>query len=229
MLTSHTIVKNEQAWIKPALLSVLDQVDRMLVWDTGSTDKTVEIIKAINSPKIEFKQCGPVDRKRLVELRNEQIKATTTDWFLLVDGDEIWPKQNLVQLIKSLDAAKDDTVALVNRSRNAVGDIHHYLPESEGHYQIGPWQGHLNIRAIRNIPGLTVTGEYPLEAYTIGGVKLQDMPERLEFVDTWYLHLTHLKRSDWRHSAKVIDRLKKFKLAKKGIELKTEELPEVLR
>jgi len=227
-LTSHTIVKNEEGWIKPALLSVIDQVDRLLVWDTGSTDKTVELIKSINSEKIEFKQCGPVDRKQLVDLRNEQIRATQTPWFLLLDGDEVWPKKNLVQLIKAMESANQNTLALVNRTRNAVGDIHHYLPESKGHYQIGQWQGHLNIRAIKNISGLKVEGEYPLEAYTVNGEKLQDMPDKLEFVDIWYLHLTHLKRTGWLNGWQVIDRLKKFKLFQRGIEMKPDELPETI-
>jgi glycosyltransferase involved in cell wall biosynthesis len=210
-ITTHTIVKNEQNWIKQALLSVIDQVDQMLVWDTGSTDKTVAIIKSINSPKIVFSQKGPVDRQQLVNLRNLQIKATRTPWFILLDGDEIWPKNNLVQLIKAMEKVQLNTIALVNRTKNCVGDINHFLPESKGRYRIGPWQGHLNIRAIRNLPGLKVVGEYPDEAYIYQGKKLQDQPERLEFVDTWYLHATHLKRTGWWHSLKVIDRLKKFK------------------
>jgi len=211
-ITSHTIVKNEQNWIKPALLSVIDQIDKMLVWDTGSTDKTVAIIKSINSPKIVFAQKGPVDRQQLVNLRNLQIKATRTPWFILLDGDEIWPKNNLIQLNKAIEKAQPNTIAIVNRTKNCIGDINHFLPESKGQYHIGPWQGHLNIRAIRNLPGLKVVGEYPNEAYIYQGKKLQDQPERLEFVDTWYLHTTHLKRSSWWHSLKVIDRLKKFKL-----------------
>src|SRR3989344_2847239 len=101
-LTSHTLVKNEEIWIKPALEAVLPHVDQLLVWDTGSTDKTVSIIQSIKSQKNKFKQCGPVGREGLVRLRNEQIKETKTDWFLLVDGDEIWPKANLIQLIKAM-------------------------------------------------------------------------------------------------------------------------------
>src|SRR3989344_531209 len=122
-LTSHTIVKNEENWIKPALLSVINEVDRMLVWDTGSTDKTIALIKSIESPKIEFKQCGPVDRQRLVELRNEHIYQTHTDRFLLLAGDEDLPKKNLLQLIKAAEQAKPQTMALVNGTRNAVSDI----------------------------------------------------------------------------------------------------------
>lgn len=210
-LTTHTIVKNEQNWIKPALLSVIDQVEQMLVWDTGSTDRTVAIIKSINSPKIDFAQKGPVDRQGLVALRNEQIKITQTPWFLILDGDEIWPKDNLIQLIKAIEKAQPNIIALVNRTKNCVGDINHFLPEAKGQYNIGPWHGHLNIRAIRNLSGLKVVGEYPNEAYVYQGKKLQDQPENLEFVDTWYLHTTHLKRTGWRCQFSVIDRMKKFK------------------
>lgn len=210
-LTFHTLVKNEAVWIKQSLLSVIDYADKILVWDTGSTDKTIEIIQSIKSPKLKLKLFKNIDRKKLVHLRNEQITNTKTDWFLILDGDEIWPKENLVQLIKAMKTARPETIALVNRTKNCVGDLKHYLPESEGKYHIGPWQGHLNIRAIRNLPGLKVVGKYPHEAYIFQGKKLQDQLERLEFVDTWYYHTTHLKRTSWWHSLKVIDRLRKFK------------------
>lgn len=210
-ITTHTLVKNEERWIKPAILSVINLVETMLVWDTGSTDKTVAIIQSLNSPKIKFKQGGSVDREGLVKLRNEQIKDTKTDWILLLDGDEIWPKKNLEKLIRAMKEAKPETVAFVNRTRNCVGDVYHYLPENTGKYQIGKWRGNIIIRAIRNLPGLKVVGRYPWEAYTLNHRPLQDQPENLEFVDTWYLHLTHLKRTGWWHQFKVMDRVKKFK------------------
>ena len=210
-ITSHTIIKNEERFIKQALLSVEKFVDEMLVWDTGSTDKTVEIIKSLNLPKIKFKQFSKVDRAGLVRLRNEQIKMTKTPWFLILDGDEIWPEKNMEKLIKAMKEAKKETIALVNKTRNCIGDLNHFLPGEKGKYQIGPWKGHLNIRAIRNVKGLRVEGKYPLEAYTLNGKKIQNLVERLEFVDTWYLHATHLKRSGWLHQLRVIDRMKKFK------------------
>lgn len=228
-VTSHTIVKNEERWIKAGLLSVIDYIQEMLVWDTGSTDKTVEIIKSIKNPKIKFKEVGKVTRRRLVKLRNQQIKETEADWFLLLDGDEIWPKKNLLKLFRAAEKSDKKTIALVNRTRNCIGDIYHYLPESKGRYQIGHWRGHLNIRIIRNLPGLVVVGEYPLETYLLQGVSLQKQVARLKFVDTWYLHLTHLKRSGWWHQLKTIDRIRKFKFFGKGIRMRKEELPEALR
>ncbi len=228
-LTSHTIVKNEQSWIKPALLSVIKHMDQMLVWDTGSTDKTVEIIKSINSPKIKFKQCGSVNRQQLVNLRHQQVKATQTPWFLILDGDEIWPEKQLLQLIKVIKQAKSNTLALVNQTRNCVKDIYHYLPESKGKYQIGPWQGHLNIRAIKNVKNLKVVGQYPLESYAVNNIPLQNQPQNLEFTQAWYLHTTHLKRTNWLNQLKVIGRLKKFKTWGKKLKLDPQDLPTVLQ
>ncbi len=236
MITLHTIVKNEEKFIKAALVSALssNEVKRALVWDTGSTDDTVGRILSINDKRIEFQQKGKVDRKGLVYLRKEQLEMTKTPWFMLLDGDEVWPEKNLRKLISAMKRCNKETIALVNRTRNAIGDVYHYLPESEGHYQIGRWSGHLNIRAIRNLPGLTIKGVYPSEWYELAGEKIQDYPSCLlnqespgrtarrllnrhqdfclRFVDTWYLHVTHLKRSgNWLSELSTIDRLKKHK------------------
>lgn len=252
MITLHTIVKNEDRFIKAALISALSskEVERAIVWDTGSIDKTVEEILSIKDRRIEFVEKGNVSREQLALLRNEQLRMTKTPWILLIDGDEIWPEKNLYRLILTMKQSSNKTIALVCRTRNVAGDIYHYFPESKGHYQIGPWSGHLNIRAIKNAPGLDVKGEYPNEWYELNGVKIQDYPEDkkarpsggrpglnkyLEFVDTWYLHTTHLKRSKNLFSEFLtIDRLKKHKwfyklTGSELIEMDKSELPRVLQ
>ena len=45
----HTLVKNEEKYLWYAVMSVADFVDKVLLWDTGSSDKTVEIIKQIQN------------------------------------------------------------------------------------------------------------------------------------------------------------------------------------
>lgn len=237
MVTLHTIVCNESRFIKSALIAALssNEVDRALVWDTGSTDRTVAEILSIKDKRIEFQQKGKMSRGDLVKLRNNQIWLTKTSWIILIDGDEIWPEKNLGILINEMKNAEENTIALVNKTRNAIGDLYHYLPESEGHYQIGQWKGHLNIRAIRNLPRLTVKGVYPNEWYELNGNKLQNQPEKLKFVDTWYLHTTHLRRSDnWLSEIKTVDRIKKHKWFyglknKKFLEMEKDEIPESLR
>lgn len=247
MITLHMIVRNESRFVKAALLSALScrKVTRALVWDTSSTDDTVREILSIGDERIEFDQKGRVDPAGLVQLRQRQLKLTTTPWFLLADGDEIWPEKNLATLSSAMElcltkrdrATRTDQeiIALVNRTRNVVGDFNHYLPNSEGQYKIGRWSGHINIRAIRNLPGLEVKGVYPNEWYELDGRKIQDQPEKLAFVETWYLHATHLKRSNsWVSEASTTGRLKKHKWlfqlrGKKLLYMEDSELPEVLQ
>lgn len=50
----HCLVKNEERFIWYALQSVLPYVDKIMIWDTGSTDNTLRIIKSIKSEKISL-------------------------------------------------------------------------------------------------------------------------------------------------------------------------------
>ncbi len=227
-LTVHTIIKNEDRWVWYALKSVIDVAQKILIYDTGSTDKTVDIIKSIDSPKIIFESHSVASRHDLVKLRQHQLDQTTTPWFMLLDGDEIWPQANLVKLLAAASTASPETLAFFTRTRNCVGDIYHYLPESKGKYQIKGITGHLNIRLIRKVPNLKITGQYPLEAYTLNGQSLQSIEDRIKFVDTWYLHTTHLPRSTQTSvDATVIDRLKKRKFWRPSLKMPKSELPEV--
>jgi len=88
-LTVHCVVKNEERWIWFALKSILDIADKILVYDTGSSDRTVDIIKTIKSKKIFFEEKGEVDAKGLAQFRREQLIRTKKEWFLILDGDEI--------------------------------------------------------------------------------------------------------------------------------------------
>ena len=224
-LTAHMIVKNEEYWIWYAIHSVLPLIDAMLIFDTGSTDKTPEIISAFPQGKVVFEKKGPQKREGLVSLRNEMVKRTKTDWFILVDGDEIWPRSGLKAVVKNIQNSSDDTWGLVVRTRNCVGDVWHYQPESAGRYELLGRKGHLSIRVYRKLPGFTWQGEYPNEAYCDDlGNPINDQDEHLRFVDVAYWHVTHLPRSS--RSQQVIDRTKKRKL-ERGIKAKRIELPEV--
>lgn len=226
-ITVHTIIKNEEKFIKYALLSVLRFVDQILVYDTGSGDKTLEIIARLKSNKIILKKYDHVDREKLVYLRNQQIKETKTPWIMILDGDEIWPENNLQKMLSACRQAKSKIQGLVCKTRNCVGDIYHYLPENKGRYRIGSWTGHLNIRFLKKTPDLQVLGRYPQESYNYAGISIQNQLDKLEFVDTWYLHATHLKRSNWAGQITTIDRLKKFKFWGKTCVMPKIDLPEI--
>lgn len=226
-ITGHMLVQNEDRFIWYAITSVLPFLDVLLITDNGSTDHTVDIINSIASPKIKLTQLQRTDRVGLVERRRQQLRETSTDFFLLIDGDEIWPRANLQQLI-STAAATPQSVGFVCRTRNCIGDIFHYQPESAGRYHFLNRTGHLTIRLIRHHPELSLAGEYPLEGYQYQQTPLDRLSEpQLTFVDTWYLHTTHLSRStSTSANASVIDRLAKYKL-EIGVPLPPSDLPEV--
>lgn len=226
-LTSHVIVKNEDIWVLYAIKSVLPFSEKILVYDTGSTDRTVEIIKSINSPKIIFEEKGLVDRAGLVKLRQEQIDKTKTGWFLIVDGDEIWPERELKKLTDKADQVSGEVAALVNRTRNSIGDIYHYLPDEAGRYSLAGKTGNLNMRLIRKSQDLKITGEYPLEAYTDKDGSIASRTDKLLFVDCWYLHTTFLKRSSLDRT-KTSGSFGKMKMWERGKVMTRSELPEVL-
>lgn len=222
-VTAHCLVRNEERFIWFALQSVLPHVDKALIWDTGSTDRTVAIIKTIKSQKILFEEKGEQSAEGLVLLRNEMIGKTRTPWFLLLDGDEVWSESQLRKVIDKGVAMPKEKIAVVCRTRNSVGDVYHYLPEEAGKYRLAGQHGHLSMRFFRNVPGLSVEGTYPLEAYTYNGQRLNRHGNRLLFVDAYYWHLTHLLRSS---SPDKITGFRNIKI-ENGILAEKEEMPEV--
>ena len=197
MITAHCIVKNEENFVWFAINSILDYVNKMIIWDTGSTDKTVEIIKSIGSPKISFEEKGPVSPQEFAKLRGEMVKMTDTDWIFILDGDEVWHGDAVADLRSKIYDLGDKKDVVVVPNYMLIGDIFHYQEESAGKYKIGERKGHYNISAIRKTDGLHVEGIYPNEAYvTKNAIKVQDLDkEKILFLDEPYLHASFLKRS----------------------------------
>lgn len=195
-LTTHTIVKNEENWVWFSLSSVKDFVSKMLVFDDGSTDQTDAIIKMINSSKIKLESGDLKSPKDHTRLRNKMLARTTTDWFLLLDGDEIWNRKTLTEVLLFLEKLDQSVYGVVMRTRNCVGDVFHYSPENAGRYHLLGRTGHLTVRAYRKLPGFRWEGEYPLEVYVDDhGRSINDQASHLAFFDGYYWHTTHLRRS----------------------------------
>lgn len=77
------IVKNEEALLSTCLESVKDQVDEIIIVDTGSTDRTVEIATNYNA-KIYHHEW----ENSFSKARNYSLEYATCDWILILDADE---------------------------------------------------------------------------------------------------------------------------------------------
>jgi glycosyltransferase involved in cell wall biosynthesis len=127
-ITAHCLVKNEENFIYYAIKSVINFVDQVMVFDTGSTDKTVEIIQQIIKEypnKIIFEEKGSSDGKRHTELRQEMLDRTKTDWFMILDGDEVWTERGMKEAL-GIIRRNDSEIEFIDAPFYlCVGDIYH--------------------------------------------------------------------------------------------------------
>lgn len=228
-IIAHCLVRNEERFVWYSINSVLPYVDSIYIWDTGSTDKTSEIISTIKSPKVHFLQVGAVDPSSFTDMRNRMLRETPPefDWLMILDGDEIWPT-NAIATATDFCRKNSEYESIVVRSRNLVGDIYHYLPESAGKYQLLGLVGHLNIRFInlKQIPGLHVDRPHGQQGYFDGQNNLIQNrdPKKIKFLDVYYHHATHLARSSG--DVLVMKRSPKYKYE---IGYKINNVPEIVR
>ena len=218
-ITVHTLVRNEEKWIWFAIMSVIDFVDKILVYDTGSTDNTVAIIEGIlqnekYSNKIHFEKKPAVTKDDFTLLRQDQILKTHTKWFLVLDGDEIWYKKDLQNLITISKETKATMLAI--RFHNCTKDVYHYESYDIGGYNIKGEKGHITLKLISmKILGIHADGPYGMEGYfDINNIPIQKAENDILIVDGYFLHTSNLIRSknlyhDWKipyRRAKVFSR-----------------------
>ena len=77
------IVKNEEEMLPGCLEAVRDAVDEMVIVDTGSSDRTVEIAESFGAKVVHFPWNGS-----FADARNCSLDHATGDWVLYLDADE---------------------------------------------------------------------------------------------------------------------------------------------
>ncbi|MBI3397555.1 glycosyltransferase family 2 protein [Candidatus Woesebacteria bacterium] len=203
-ITAHVLVKNESRFIWYSLMSVISWVDNIIVWDTGSMDGTIEIIEEVQKT-IEAKVVEKFEFKKLnlkifdeEKLRQEMLSVTETNWFIVVDADEIWWDDSISRLTGIIRTNGNKYESIVVPTINLVGDMYHYQEKAAGMYNFKGKKGHFNLRAINtSIPGLKSLGTHGQWGWVDADEKMiQNRDQnKIYYSDTPYLHATHLLRS----------------------------------
>ncbi len=100
-ISACMIVKNEEELLPGCLESIRSWVDEIIIVDTGSTDKTVEIAKSYGA-KIYHQEWT----KDFSFHRNYSISKATCDWVFIIDADEEFVEDDLPALRQA--TAQDD-------------------------------------------------------------------------------------------------------------------------
>ncbi len=100
-ISACMIVKNEEELLRGCLESIRNWVDEIVIVDTGSTDKTVEIAKSYGA-KIYHQEWT----KDFSFHRNYSISQATCDWIFIIDADEEFVEDDLPALRQA--AGQDD-------------------------------------------------------------------------------------------------------------------------
>lgn len=218
-ICTHTLVRNEERYVWYSVMSVINHVDRLMLWDMMSTDNTYIILKHIKAAypdKVYLKQTDTDDTNKFTALRQQMLDETKEDWVILVDGDEVWWDGGIKTLTNLVRNSNQRMETVVSRYVNAIGDIYHFQDENASHYKIDGLVGNITIRAMsRNIPGLHYDKPHGTQGvFDKDGTLIQEREKikREHLGETSYMHFTHLPRSSTRAlDAKVSKRSMKYK------------------
>jgi len=217
-LWAHTLVRNEERYLWFAVMSVIDWVDKVLLWDTGSSDNTIKIIRELQkkySSKVEFKEIGEVSPEEYTKARQAMLEKTNSDWFLVLDGDEVWWEDSIKKATDVLRKEGEELDSIVVPMVYPIGDIYHYQEEAAGKYEIDGRVGHFAVKFInRRIPGLYTSKPHGQHGYyDANNILIQERSsQKRKFVNAPFMHFTHMIRSSGlKEDRRVPKRDLKFK------------------
>ena len=108
-------MKDEEDWLPRCLSSVKDLVDEIIIVDTGSKDRSVDIAKSFGA-KVLFHPW--VDD--FAKVRNFSLQNATGDWILVLDADEILLPQDHLKIRKLME--REDYCYLLTQ-RHYTNDV----------------------------------------------------------------------------------------------------------
>jgi len=117
------IVKNEEKHLSTCLASIKELADQIIVVDTGSTDRTVEIAQSVGAEVRSI----PWD-DHFSKARNVSLEGATGDWILILDADEELPSAQHSILRKEIGDASVMAYRMPIYDKGNEEEGCHYVP-----------------------------------------------------------------------------------------------------
>ncbi len=118
------IVKDEEELLPRCLKSIVDVVDEIILVDTGSKDRTVEIAEEFGCKIYHFPWQGDFS-----SARNESMRYATKDWIFIIDADEEFPAKEThkLRVVTNQDELEIISISCLNKSLE-TGQVTSFLP-----------------------------------------------------------------------------------------------------
>jgi glycosyltransferase involved in cell wall biosynthesis len=156
-ISAVIIVKNEEVML-PKMLDSIKGVDEIIICDTGSSDKTVEIAeKYVGKGNVKFKQWND----NFAEARNYAKSFATGDWILSIDADEYL--HDLSEVRKAVAIAEEKGVNAINVamiSDNFTAQTFYFprvFKNDPEVYWLGAVHNHLTIQKGEDVGNIKIT------------------------------------------------------------------------
>lgn len=151
------IVKDEEEYLPRCLESVKGIVNEIIIVDTGSTDRTVEIAKGFGAKVIKHKWENDFSKARNIFLEN-----ASGDWILSLDADEVIAERDLKTIREIIKDPSSIACSLIQRNYEYKGGFTGWKINA-GDYEEGkgyPGYGESSLtRLFRRNKGLKYTGK----------------------------------------------------------------------
>ncbi|MFH1624853.1 MAG: tetratricopeptide repeat protein [Pseudomonadota bacterium] len=151
------IVKNEEECLARCLNSVESIVDEIVIVDTGSEDRTVEIARSYGAKTVNFPWNDDFG-----EARNVSLRHATKDWILVLDADEVISEADLSPLKGLTENGNAYGYKLIQRSYSNKPNIVRWQPNPRDYPEGQDYQGYFPsplVRLFRNDPRVYFRGK----------------------------------------------------------------------
>jgi glycosyltransferase involved in cell wall biosynthesis len=199
------IVKNEEEMLARALESVKD-ADEIIVCDTGSEDRTVEIARTFTDKVYtDFVWCDD-----FAAARNHANNKATGDWILVIDADERLREGGMALIREAIEGAKKAlscNVVARNNTQNFYNvRVYRNTPEIKW---CQPIHNYLNVAADVQCEAQVEFGYSPAHAndpdraLRILSKTVEENPECVR--ERYYLAREHWYRRDYEKAVEELD------------------------
>ena len=118
-ISACMIVKNEEELLPQCLRSIKNVVDEIIVVDTGSSDRTVEIAESFGAKVYHHPWENDFSKHR-----NQSISYAKGEWILIIDADEEFYAEDAAILREAIKDSKADFMYLQCFDMESTGEPH---------------------------------------------------------------------------------------------------------